>query len=42
MNSRLRLQEDFSNAILFTRNSFNKLGERIVELEKETQDIVKK
>ena len=41
-NNRTRLQEDFANAILFTRSSFTRLGERIVELEKETADICKK
>jgi hypothetical protein len=32
IGTRPRLQEDFNNAILFTRNAFTRLGERIVEL----------
>lgn len=42
INGRPRLQEDFSNAILFTKSNFNRLGERITELERETVDICKK
>jgi hypothetical protein len=42
INNKVRLQEDFTNAILFTRHSFNRLGERITELERETIDICKK
>lgn len=42
VGGRARLQEDFTNPIMFTRHSFNRLGERIVELEKETVDICKK
>lgn len=42
MGSKTRMNEDFNNAILFTKSAFTKLGDRIVELEKETVDIVKK
>ena len=42
MGNKSRLQEDFNNPILFTRHNFNRLGERITELERETVDICKK
>jgi hypothetical protein len=29
MNGKLKIQEDFSSAILFTHSAFKKLGERI-------------
>lgn len=42
MGPRTRIQEDFANAILFTTSAFHNLSDRIVKLEKETVDIVKK
>ena len=36
------MQEDFSNAILFEKASFARLGDRIEELKKEKVDIEKK
>ena len=42
INGKHRMQEDFSNAILFEKASFARLGDRIEELKKEKVDIEKK
>lgn len=42
INNKSKLQEDFSNAILFEKATFGRLGDRIEELKREKVDIEKK
>jgi len=39
INGKNKLQEDFSNAILFEKAAFSRLTDRIEELKKEKVDI---
>ena len=42
MNNKTKIHEDFSSAIMFTHEIFNRLARRIEELKQEKIDIQKK